>query len=409
MDGETVRGWGVLGCRPDRLSGREMSGLQPNTPQPLTFSPSIHTKMLPISMNGRRNGEGLGCIGLQTGQALGERDVRSAAQYTPAPHLFSVHSYEDRTGSRGERCQVCSPIHPSPSPFLRPFIRRWVVARRGRTPDLSFNTLLTRQMLPISMNGRRNGEGLGCIGLQTGQALGERDVRSAAQYTPAPHLFSVHSYEDRTGSRGERCQVCSPIHPSPSPFLRPFIRRWVVARRGRTPDLSFNTLLTRQMLPISMNGRRNGEGLGCIGLQTGQALGERDVRSAAQYTPAPHLFSVHSYEDRTGSRGERCQVCSPIHPSPSPFLRPFIRRWVVARRGRTPDLSFNTLLTRQMLPISMNGRRNGEGLGCIGLQTGQALGERDVRSAAQYTPAPHLFSVHSYEGGLLPDGVEPQT
>ena len=60
-----------------------------------------------------------------------------------------------------------------------------------------------------------------------------------------------------------------------------------------------------------------------------------------------------------------CQVCSPIHPNPSPFLRPFILRWVVARRGRTPDLTFNTLLTRQMLPISMNGRRKGEGLGCI--------------------------------------------
>jgi len=80
------------------------------------------------------------------------------------------------------------------------------------------------------------------------------------------------------------CQVCSPIHPNPSPFLRPFILRWVVVRRGRTPDLTFNTLSVRQMLPAS----------------------------AAQYTPT-------------------------LHPSPSIHTG-----WVVVSGNRSPNLTFNT-------------------------------------------------------------------
>jgi len=49
-----------------------------------------------------------------------------------------------------------------------------------------------------------------------------------------------------------------------------------------------------------------------------------------------------------------CQVCSPIHPNPSPQVSPHFARQVVVSRDRTPDLTFNTLVTPKMLPVALH-------------------------------------------------------
>jgi len=126
-----------------------------------------------------------------------------------------------------------------------------------------------------------------------------------------------------SGPRG--CQVttarCTPTpHPSPSIHIG-----WVVASGNRTPNLTFNT--PGKLVDASS----------CA-----------DPRRGSQGCYKKVHFFVTSLSPRA------CQVCSPIHPNPSPFLRPFILRWVVARRGRTPYLTFNTLSTRQMLPVVLH-------------------------------------------------------